>query len=217
VKRGVVIGWGCCIAMASILFSCKEDTVDYGLDTYYVEIVTAQSANQFLTDNGKTLLATDNKKTFTSGDRVLMNYTLLSATASDGDYAVRLNGSVKIPLGKLALTDDSTVKASACEPVRLESAWIGSHYLNMQLYFDYRSATHRIGLIADSTRLNSDTLRMYFTHDTNNDPPGYPVHTYLSFDLKDVLGAPAAGNARRPLSMQINTSNYGNKACVFEY
>ena len=196
-----------CISITGFIFSCKDKTVDYGLDTYYVEIVTAQNANEFLTDDGKRIIATpdDSRKTYALGDRVLLNYTLLSPTASGSDYTVRINGSAKIPSGKLALSNDSSINAAAREPVLLESVWLGSHYLNMQFYINYMSVAHTIGLLTDSIRLKSDTLRMYFTHNTNNDPPGYPSHTYLSFDLEDVLGAPGNG---RPLSVQINTSDY---------
>ena len=204
------------IAFIFILFSCEDKTVDYGLDVYYVELVTAQNDNEFLTDHGKKIVATanENKKTYASGDRVLLNYTLLSSTASDDSYKVRINGSVKIPLGKITLSNDSNINSAQREPVLLESVWIGSHYLNMQFYFNYKSATHKIALLADSTSIKSDTLRMYFIHDTNNDPPGYPTHVYLSFDLADVLGPP--GNARN-ISVQVNTSNYGDKVYGFEY
>ena len=204
------------ITIAGFLLSCEDKTVDYGLDTYYVEIVTAQDENNFLTDNGKLIIATpaENNKTYTFGDRVLLNYTLLSATASGSDYSVRINGSAKIPQGKLTLSNDSAIASAAVAPVLLESVWMGSHYLNMQFYLDYKSVAHSIGLLTDSTRLESDTIRMYFTHDTNSDPPGYPSHAYLSFDLESILGAP--GNAR-PVSVQINTSNYGNKTYEFEY
>jgi len=202
------------IAVAGFLCSCKDKTVDYGLGAYFVEIVTVQGENQFLTDNGKTLVTTENKKNYITGDRVLLNYTLLSSTDSGNDFNVKINGSAKIPLGKLTLTNDSAIKASPRDPVQLESVWIGSAYLNMQLYINYMSASHKVGLIADSTLLHSDTLRLYFTHDTNNDPPGYPSYTCLSFDLKNILGSPAK---MRPISVQINTGNYGNKICEFMY
>jgi len=202
------------IIFAIFLFSCEDKSVDYGLDKYYVEIVTAQNNNLFLSDNGKIITATsdESNKTYASGDRVLLNYTLL--TASGNNYSVRINGSAKVPLGKLTLTDDLAIQSSAKEPILLESVWLGSHYLNMQFYLNYKSVTHKIGLLADSIRLESDTLRMYFTHDTNNDPPGYPSHTYLSFDLKDVLGDAGKG---RPISVQINTNDYGNKIYNFAY
>ena len=215
-NRRNIIGYALCIVFTSILFSCKDKTVDYGFHTYYVEIATTQNKNEFLLDNGKLIVATadENQKTYAFGDRVLLNYTLLSPTASNGDYTVRINGSTKIPLGNFALSNDSSIQAAAKEPVLLESIWLGSHYLNMQFYINYMSVAHTIGLLADSTRLESDTLRMYFTHDTNNDPPGYPSRAYLSFDLEDILGAP--GNARQ-ISVQVNTGNYGNKSYDFEY
>ena len=202
-----------CVLLAGFLFSCEDKNVDYGLDVYYVEIATAQNTNEFLLDNGKIIVAKnpdENAKTYAFGDRVLLNYTLLSPE----DKNVRINGSAKVPLGKLTLESDSAIRSKFKEPILLESVWIGSHYLNMQFYFDYMSETHKIGLLADSTRLDSDTLRMYFTHDTNNDPPGYPAHTYLSFDLENVLGAP--GKAR-PISVQINTTYYGTMTYDFEY
>ena len=188
--------------------------MDYGLDQYYVEFVTAQSGSEFLTDQGKLLVATpnDNSSPYAAGDRVLLNYTLLST--SENNYTVRINGSSKIPLGKITLSDESAIQSSAKEPILLESVWLGSHYLNMLFYVNYKSATHKIGLLVDSTRLESDTLRMYFIHDTNNDPPGYPTRAYLSFDLKDILGDPGKS---RPVSVQINTSNYGDKTYELEY
>jgi len=203
-----------CFLFAGFLFSCQNKIVDYGLDKYYVEIVTAQGTNEFLSDNGKMIIATsgENSKTYVLGDRVLLNYTLLSSSASEDN--VRINGSAKIPQGNITLTNDSVIQSSAKEPILLESVWLGSHYLNIQFYINYMSVAHKIGLLADSTRLESDTLRMYFIHDTNNDPPGYPSHAYLSFDLKDVLGDP---KKTRPISVQINTDNYGDKTYEFDY
>ena len=204
------------IIFVSILSACEEKNVDYGLDVYYVEIATAQSSNEFLPDNGKTIVAAqdENAKTYAFGDRVLLNYTLLSSTASGDGDSVRINGSAKIPLGKIMLKSDSAIRSESKEPILLESVWLGSRYLNMQFYFNYMSEKHTMGLLADSARLKGDTLRLYFVHNTNNDPPGYPAHSYLSFDLKDVLGEP--GKAR-PISVQINTDNYGIKTYGFEY
>lgn len=203
------------IFLTSFLFSCEDKTVDYGLDEYYVEIVTFQSNGLFLSDKGKNIIAhNENRKNYTSGDRILINYTLLEINAS-GDYNVRINGSAKIPQAKITLTSEDNINKSSREPVLLESVWLGSHYLNMQFYINYKSVTHKIALLADPTGVNSDTLRMYFVHDTVDDPPGYPSHSYLSFDLKDVLGDRVS--VTRPITVQINTSNYGDKIYEFDY
>ena len=211
----VIFKYMFCFLFVSYFFSCENKTVDYGLNEYYVEIVTAQTENIFLLDNGKKIFVTsdENKKKYDSGDRVYINYTLLETTAS-GDLNVRINGSTKIPLGKITLTNESGINSAPNEPVILESVWLGSHYLNMQFYLNFKSFSHKVGLLADSTRLENDTIRLYFLHDSNNDPQGYPSHSYLSFDLKDILGEPKKA---RPISVQINTSNYGNKTYGFEY
>ena len=215
-KNGIIKVWGSSIIIACILFSCRDKTVDYGLGAYYVEIVTAQNRNEFITDKGKMIIAdpNENTKTYVNGDRVLINYTVLSETESADSYSVRINGSSKIPLAKLTLTDGKTIHSVAKEPVLLESVWLGSHYLNMLFYFNFKSTSHTIGVLTDSTSIKSDTIRMYFSHDTKNDPPGYPNRTYLSVELKDVLGEPGHS---RPVTVQINTNNYGNKTYKFEY
>jgi len=137
------------IQILCFLFSCEDKTIDYGLDTYYVEIVTAQKENEFLSDNGNMIFAIhdDNKKAYSFGDRVLLNYTLLEETDLEKGRYVRINGSSKIPIGKLTLSSEATINSSAKEPVLLESVWIGNHYLNMNFYLNYRSVTHKIGLL----------------------------------------------------------------------
>jgi len=214
-RNRAVIKYLLLIILAGSFYSCKDKTVDYGLDEYYVEIVTAQSDNSFLSDNGIKIVAKSDvsNKSYSSGDRVLINYTLLEASNPDY-YYVRINGSAKIPQGKLTLSDNSTIQTSVKEPVLLESVWLGNHYLNMQFYINFKSTAHKIGLLVDSASIKSETISLYFVHDPVNDSPGFPSHTYLSFDLKEVLGQP---KKNRSVSVQINTSNYGIKTCEFEY
>jgi hypothetical protein len=199
-----------------LLASCETNPVDYGLDRYYKEILTFTGENSFLSDEGKTILnvSEDKKPNYQPGDRVLLNYTLLPETTSGYDYTVRVNGTSKIPLGKLTLVDQKEIETAANEPIHLESVWLGSHYLNFQLYLNYKSEAHSIGLLVDSTLLAEDTIRIYFKHNSNNDPAGYPVHTFISFDLEEVLGKPKNSQA---IAVAVNTDNYGQKAYQLIY
>ena len=213
-SRNIFLG----ITLSALFFfsSCENRTVDYSYDKYYVEIATAQAENRFLLDDGKTIVVTNEEKSkaYTTGDRVLLNYTLLSETISENELTVRINGSVKVPQWQPVSTDENAIHTAAKEPVALESIWLGSHYLNMQFYLNYKSETHKIGLLVDSRYLNSDTIRMYFTHDSRNDPPGYPAHTYLSFDLENLLGAPEKAQT---ILVEIHTRDEGNKIYEFKY
>jgi hypothetical protein len=197
-----------------LCISCDTETVDYGFGEYFEEIATATSGNAFLSDQGKKILSVNEKPVFEAGERVYLNYTLLPETTPGFDYTVRINGSSKIPVGKIKRGSQADVESAVREAVHFESIWIGSHYLNMQFYINYKSEAHTIGMIVDSTRLDSDTIHMYFDHNPNHDPVGYPVHLMLSFDLKDLPGDP--GNNKN-LLIDINTNNYGLKTYALQY
>jgi hypothetical protein len=203
-------------ALCTLFFSCEDKkTVDYGYDEYYEEIVTAVSENGFLLDNGKTLFDT-NKETnpYSSGDRVLLNYTLLHETTSGYDYTVRVNGSSKIHKTELTLTNREKIDSAVNEPVLFESLWLGSHYLNMQCYINYKSEAHTIGLLTDSLQIRNDTVRIYFKHDKKNDLPGYSNRLLLSVDLEKALGSP---KKEKVLLLNINSFNYGEKIYELKY
>jgi hypothetical protein len=194
--------------------SCGTEAVDYGLGEYFEEIATATSGNTFLSDQGKKIRNVNEKPAFEAGERVYLNYTLLPEATPGFDYTVRINGSSKIPVGKIKLGSQADAESAVKEAVHFESIWVGSHYLNMQFYINYKSEAHAISLIADSTRLDSDTIRMYFEHNPNNDPAGYPVRAMLSFDLKAILGEP---ENNKNMQIDINTNNYGRKTYTLKY
>lgn len=199
------------IILLVILFiaSCEDNSVDYGYDRYYEEFVTVISKNVFLLDSGKTVYnTTDLSKEFSAGERLILHYTLLDEKTSGYDYTIRINGVRTIAYSQLLKVSEKDIEEFPAEAVRLESLWLGSHYLNMQLYINYKSEAHKVSLMADSTRLNNDTVHVFFKHDSGNDPAGYPVLVYLSFDLEEALGSPMK---ERVVSVNINTSNYGEK------
>lgn len=202
-------------AILIVAISCDDNSYDYGYDRYYEEIVTAQGNNIFRLDSGESLINVNEKlRSFNAGERVYLHYTLLDQTTPGYDYTVRVNGAGTVSLGDLLPTGQKEIETFPAHPVQFESCWIGGNYLNMQFYIDFKSEKHTIALLTDSLQLGNDTIRLYFRHDTNNDPPGYPTHLYLSFDLKKALGDPAKN---RPLLFYINTSNYGEKSYELIY
>jgi len=202
-------------SFALLLFfsSCNSsNSVDYGLDEYYVEIVTALSDNAFLLDSGKTIFADggNTDSAYQAGDRIFLNFSYLEGS----DSQVTVHASSKIMLGVLKSVDEKEIEAFANDPVRLESAWIGSHYLNLRIYIEYKSEKHTVTLFTDKDQLDQPEIAIYFRHDANNDPPGYPTYILLSFDLKEVLGEPE-GN--KTLQIHLNTTNYGDKTYELNY
>lgn len=203
------------IFLSLIFFSCEKKIIDYGLGEYYEEIVTAKGGNIFETDAGRIFYdKSETDKSYQVGDRVLVNFTLLTETTSGYDFTVRVNSSAKIPLGELQAVSQKNINEAVNETVQLESLWMGNHYLNLNLYFYFKSETHSIGLLADSLSLKSDTVQIYLRHNTKNDPPGALNRLFISFDLEKVLGKP---ENKLLLLLNIDTSNYGNKTYELKY
>ena len=206
------INWKCKLWLVLALVSCSPDAVDYGFGDYYVEIVTALGDNAFRLDKGQTIYDSNEtaKQSYSSGDRVYL-YFSYGNTPSD---PVTIHAAAKIFSDALKSISAETLSQQANDPVRFESAWIGSHYLNLHIYFEYHSQAHKIALAIDEKRVDDAEIHLYFRHDTNNDAPGYLTSLYVSFDLSKVLGQPRGD---RDVLVHFNTTNYGDKTCIFKY
>ena len=206
------INWKYKLWLLLALTSCSSDIVDYGYGKYYVEFATALENHAFRLDSGQTIYDSNQtaKQTFAVGDRVFL-YFSYGNTLSD---PVTIHGSAKIFSDALKSMSEDAISQQANEPVRFQSAWVGSHYLNMHIYIEYRSKAHRVALVVDEEQVDDSEIHLYLRHDKNDDPPGYPSSVYASYDLSKVLGEPQGD---RSLIVHFNTTNYGEKISTFKY
>lgn len=198
------------------LFSCEDNSYDYGLDRYYEEIVTALGNQAFQQDSGERLYNMNSSlaSSYKEGDRVYLNYTLLDDATPGYDRTVRANRSFAVSTGKISRSDRETIASTHVDSILFESMWIGSHYVNLQFYMDYHSQPHTISMLADSLSVAAGLPQLYFIHNNGDDPPGSRRQVILSFDLKELLGDPEANT---PLSIHVVSSNYGDKQYNFIY
>jgi hypothetical protein len=202
------------------LVSCQPaDVVDYGFGKYYVEIVTALDNHAFLLDNGQTVHDSNRtaKQTFAAGDRVYLHFSRAYLHASyDETLAAQIivHSAGKIFSHALQAIPEQVLAAQADEPLSPTSAWIGSHYLNLFLYMEFRSEAHKIALLTDKDRTGDPEVHLYLRHDRNNDSAGYPLSLYASYDLSPVLGAPRND---RTLFLHITTASAGEKIYTLTY
>ena len=195
-----------------LLGACEDDSVNYGLDKYYTEIATTLNPGTFLLDNGKTVYSIENGNfpDLESGQRVYLRFSYLE----DDSNQITIHSCSKISQGVLTAIPSQEISALANDLIRFESAWIGSHFLNIQFYMEYKSETHQITLAIDETNVNDEEVNLYFRHDKKEDAPGYPVLVLVSYDLSEVLGEPKGD---RKLSINFNTSNYGDRNFQYIY
>jgi hypothetical protein len=199
--------------LLSALASCISDPdVDYGMGEYYVEIVTALGNSTFLLDNGQTIRDSDKtaQRTFAADARVYLSFSY----GKSPDDPITVHGAAQIFSDLLKSVPEATLAQRKQDPVRLESIWTGSHYLNLKFYMDYRAAAHRLALLADENLLTTPEVHLYFSHDKNNDSPGFPTPLYASFDLSKILGEPQGD---RTLLIHFNTTSDENKILSLNY
>ncbi|GHV55605.1 hypothetical protein FACS1894182_00190 [Bacteroidia bacterium] len=194
------------------MVSCSSESIDYGFDEYHVEFATALENNAFLLDTGQTVYDGNQTagRTFASGDRLYLYFSYGIAPSDP----ITVHGAGKVFSDTLRTASENKILQSPNDPIRFESAWVGSHYLNLKFYMEYHSQTHKLALVIDEALLNQPEIHLYFMHDKNNDAPGYPAALYASYNLSSVLGKPE-GN--RTLFVHFNTTNYGNKICTLKY
>ncbi len=175
-------------------------------------MATVLDQNAFLLDNGTILYRSDkqNYLSFESGERVYLNFSYLETYSNH----ITIHYSYKVHQGILNVVSSDEISKSVNDLIRLESIWMGGHYLNLQFYITFKSEAHKISLIADESKINGSDIEIYFRHDINNDPPGYPALILTSYDLKEVLGEPKGD---RKIWVHLNTSNYGDETFQYIY
>jgi hypothetical protein len=195
-----------------LLLSCTPvDTVDYGLDDYQAELATALATpNDFLLDTGLEVHNSNTgfKQTYNKGDRVYLRFSFVD------NRTVFLYSASKVTSGVLKADTPANMANYKSDPVRLESAWGRSGYLNVKFYMDYKATPHKLALVVDEAELNAQEVDLYFNHDSAGDTPGYPLAAFVSFDLSKTLGQPLG---ERTLRVHFNTTNYGNTTYTYKY
>jgi hypothetical protein len=195
------------------LSSCSDSaSFDYGFGAYYVEIVTAVEKNVFLLDTGKEIRNVNEKNNaaFEPGDRVYLIFSYMEGKKDE----IEIHSSTKIFQKDPDVVQKGEIANYANDPVSFRSAWIGSHYLNLHFYIEYKSESHKIFLIMEESQANDKEIKLYFRHDVNSDASGYLSPVYASFNLNDALGEPRGD---RILLINFNTTNYGDKVYKFKY
>lgn len=165
------------ISVLSLFLFCKCQEEETRLSDYYVDFATTVIDNSqliFQLDNGEKLLPQNATNVELKHDtRVILSYTPLE------NNHIHIRNVRPIFMG--AITDGLPNK-TAKSPIKIISRWISGPYLNIRLEVDYHSQPHTAKLYRDTL---ATTPTLYFNYARDEDPPGAPVVTLLSFKLED--------------------------------
>lgn len=161
----------------TFLLSCEKETER--IDNYWVVFATVEMAESnisFRLDDGK-LLKPENATSaeLEEGNRVILDYTPLE------NELIKINGVRRIFVD--VIKEEGYPDKLKTSPVKIVTMWVSGHYLNMSFEVDYHSKSHSTGLFRD---MNALEPTLYFSYSREDDPPGAPVLTYLSFDLRSL-------------------------------
>ncbi|MDY9919555.1 MULTISPECIES: hypothetical protein [Proteiniphilum] len=177
-----------------LLSSCEKDPGR--MDDYLVEFATVVKENskyRFRLDNGRLLIPEEVKDySGEEGQRVILNYVPL------GGDAIKINFVSNIFTGSIQA--EGFPQNYSDDPVKIQSVWVGGDWLNLILEIEYLNVPHKVALFRDHSSSSAD---LYFSHSSENDPPGYPRMMYASFLLSD-LQKPTSGSPV-PFRLFINT------------
>ena len=167
------------IVLIPLLLACEKESVR--IDNYLVEYATVNVAGSTVTfklDDGKILMpeTTADKLDVEDGVRVILNYTPL-----DEDGFIKVNRIQRIFMD--VIKEEGFPDELKTSPIKIVTIWVSGQYLNMSFEVDYHSKPHITGLYRD---MEADEPTLYFSYSREEDPPGAPTLTYLSFDLNSL-------------------------------
>lgn len=197
------------LGLIFIVTGCLEEEEGYSLDRYWVgfgmiEQVSSDPVEyRIVMDNGDVLVpvasgyyrpwyyagTNDPESRFKTGDRILLNYTVIGDDGEDGgeisEYYIRVNSVKKVLLkGILDITDENQ-DSIGNDPVVVREAWVTGNLLNMEIKYWGRYEVHYINLVKQPGEITAadQPIELELRHNANGDLEDLPFVAYVSFNL----------------------------------
>ncbi|RIH64147.1 hypothetical protein D1164_16460 [Mariniphaga sediminis] len=191
--------------------SCLDDD-GYSLGRMWVGFGMVEQVNsdpmeyQINMDNGDKLIpvasgyrlpwyyygTNDPESRLKTGDRILINYTILDDDAGDDgqieNYYIKVNSVKKILLkGILDITEENQ-DSIGNDPVIVKECWMTDSLLNFEIKYWGRYEVHYINLVKEPGELTADDqpIELELRHNDNGDMEDIPYAAYVSFNLEEI-------------------------------
>ena len=193
-KRKFILGTitlAICVALG--LQSC-DDNDGYSLDKFWVDIATVEtdsnsSAYWFVLDDGTTLWpgASDIRYLPVKGQRIILNYTILSDHMDGFDHYIKVNNIWNILTKEVIVLTAANADSIGNDPVKINDIWIGNNYLNVDFLFNYGGIRpHAINLVKNSLIPDPQDgkIHLEFRHNAYGSTNTNLYNGLVCFDLK---------------------------------
>ena len=194
------------------LGSCMTDDDAYSLGKFWVgfgmiEQTSSDPVSYIINlDNGQRLFpivtgyqlpwyydgTSDPNSRLQTGDRVLINYTILAdrpeSSRKDTDFTVKVNSVKKILLKNIFDITEETQDSIGNDPIIVKEVWQTDSLLNFEIKYWGRYEIHFINLVKNPGELTEDDqpVELELRHNANGDQRDIPFASFVSFRLNDI-------------------------------
>ncbi|MDR0711788.1 MAG: hypothetical protein LBF67_05545 [Prevotellaceae bacterium] len=185
--------------LSAVLTSCLDGSYEQFFPQTELGLVryTSDSSSWYILNDANLKLWPKNAESVETrpehNARVLVHFNVLSGDVVPGyDYVIALAYMAKINVYDVTPTSAADIAANPSDTLRnVDAAWVGSHYLNVDYYFFYNtaSAQHEVSLLRDTTVVQSDSVKLFLRHDSKGDKGVNPHQNIVSFDLESLHDA----------------------------
>jgi hypothetical protein len=205
-KKGVL---GILAGLMIVVTGCFDDNDGYSLNDMWVGFGIIEQVNsnpveyKIKMDDGNVLVpmtsgysrpwyyqgTNDPGSRLKTGDRILMNYTVLGDNIDEegnvDTYYVRVNSIKKILLkGILDITEENR-DSIGNDPIIVKDCWMTDSLLNFEIKYWGRYEMHYINLVKEPGELTEfdQPFELELRHNDNGDIEDIPYAAYVSFNL----------------------------------
>jgi hypothetical protein len=227
------------LLLAGLLFTatgCFDDDEGYSLDKMWLGFGMIEQVNsdpleyRITMDNGDVLLpvvagygrpwyymgTNDPNSRLKTGDRILINYTILGDHAGNNEdvsrYYIRVNSVKKILLKQVIDITAANEDSIGNDPLIVKKAWMTDGLLNFEIRYWGRYEVHYINLVKQPGELTpaSQPVQLELRHNDNGDLLDIPYSAFVSFNLENIM-IPGLDSVR----FRVTAKNY--EGDLFEY
>ena len=193
-KRKFILGTITLAMFVAIGLQSCDESDDYSLGDFWVDIATVEtddnsSAYWFILDDGTTLwpAASDIQYLPKQGQRIILNYSILSNQKNEFDHYIKINYIWDILTKKTIVLTATNADSIGNDPVKINDMWIGNHYLNVDFLFNYGGIRpHAINLVENSLIPDPQDgkIHLEFRHNAYGSTNNRLYNGLVCFDLK---------------------------------
>lgn len=228
------LGFYLLAGMMFLMTGCFDDDDGYSLSNMWIGFgmvnETENESVRIILDNGDVLIPIasnhnhnwnenrhdDNGKPVENGDRLHVNFTILSEDVdTEGNaiaYYVRLNSTKKVLMKDVMDITPENADSIGNDPVSVRDVWMTDSLLNFKIKYWGESEVHFINLVKQPGELSSTSqpILLELRHNKNNDSEYIPYVAYVSFKLSE-LEIPGLDSVQ----FVVNATDYDGD--LFEY